>query len=82
MERLQMPTSEWAKDPKYKTLGLWGRAAIEQDIGGTVGRMAHAIGWTKDEVAVWEAHLRTELRSLEVHAYYRARVVWAQKPVE
>jgi hypothetical protein len=43
--------------------------------------MATQLGWTKEEIAVYAANLRKELRTNAVHSYYRANVVYAQKPL-
>lgn len=37
-------------------------------------------GWSRDEIQVYIATLRRELRSGEHHAYYRQKVVWGRKP--
>ena len=42
--------------------------------------MASLQGWTKEEVYVYCAHLRREIRSGKYCPFYRQRVVWAQKP--
>lgn len=44
--------------------------------------MAIQLGWSQEEITVYAAHLRKELRGGKVHAFYRANVVWAQKPFE
>ena len=77
---IQVPVSEWAKDPKYKQIGLITHAALENDTEGVIGFMATQIGWTKEEVTAYAAHLRKELRTNAVHAYYRANIVYAQQP--
>jgi hypothetical protein len=60
-------------------MGLITRAALENDTEGTVGFMANQLGWTKEEISVYAAKLRKEVRTNSVHAYYRANVVYAQK---
>ncbi|KAI5461959.1 S-adenosyl-L-methionine-dependent methyltransferase [Mariannaea sp. PMI_226] len=80
-EPIKIPISGWAKDPRKRQVGQFSRAAIENDIEGAVGFMATQLGWTKEEITVYSAHLRKELRAGKVHAYYRANVVWAQKPL-
>lgn len=73
--------SEWAKDPRYKQIGLITRAALQNDTEGAIGFMASQLGWTKEEVSVYAAHLSKELRTNAVHAFYRTNVVYAQKPL-
>lgn len=45
-----------------------------------MGFMANQLGWSPEEVTVYAAHLRKEVRQRKVHALYRANVAWAQKP--
>ncbi|KAJ4258169.1 hypothetical protein NW762_008310 [Fusarium torreyae] len=79
-KHIKIPTSGWPQDLDMKRIGQFTRAAIENDIEGAVGFMATQIGWSQDEIASYAAHLRKELRSNQHHSYYRANVVWAQKP--
>jgi hypothetical protein len=71
----------WAKEPKLKELGGYAYAAVASDIEGYVMYMAGLLGWTKEEVAVYSAHLRREIRDHSIHGYYNVKVVWGRKPV-
>lgn len=73
--------SEWPKDPAQREIGLYTRAVIFHDTEGIFNYMASKIGWSPENVTVYAAHLRRELRSLNVHCYYRSLVVMGQKPV-
>ncbi|KAI0547014.1 S-adenosyl-L-methionine-dependent methyltransferase [Xylaria curta] len=71
----------WAADAKYKEIGQYARLALEQDIEGFIMYMwTTVLGWTREEIAVYAAHLRRELRSPQFHAYYPQRVVVGRKP--
>jgi hypothetical protein len=37
-------------------------------------------GWSREQVLVYIAHLRRELRNNAIHGYFQLRVVWARKP--
>lgn len=39
-------------------------------------------GWSREQVLVYIAHLRRELRDPSIHGYFRLRVVWGRKPEE
>ncbi|EFX01042.1 methyltransferase type 12 [Grosmannia clavigera kw1407] len=78
---LKIPISEWSDDPKLREIGLYSRAAIENDTEGSVGLLAGQLGWSKEAIHVYAAHVRKELRALKSHAYYNSLVVWAQKPL-
>jgi hypothetical protein len=56
---------------------------LDQDIEGYVSLMAnHVKGWSKEQVTIYCAHLRNEIRDLKHHIYFRQRVVWGRKPVK
>lgn len=38
------------------------------------------MGWKPEEIQVYIAHLRHQLRDPKVHSYYRHRVVYGRKP--
>ncbi|KAF2969657.1 hypothetical protein GQX73_g3949 [Xylaria multiplex] len=71
----------WAADPKQKEIGQYARLALEQDVEGFIMYMwTTVLGWTREEITVYAAHLRRELRSPNFHAYYPQRVVVGRKP--
>lgn len=78
----KIPFSEWSDDPTLHEVGLFGRAALHNDIEGMIGYMATQIGWSAEEITVYAAHLRRELRALKVHAYDRGLVIYGQKPLD
>jgi hypothetical protein len=38
------------------------------------------MGWSKEEVTVYVAHLRKQIRDRRVHAYVKYRAIYARKP--
>ena len=42
--------------------------------------MATTLGWSRDEILVYIAHIKREVRSRKFHPYYRQKVVWGRKP--
>lgn len=77
-----MPISGWPKDPKNKEIGQFVHAALEQDLDGYILYMAsQLLGWTMDDVRMYCAQLRRELRNnKKYHPFYWARKVHGQKP--
>jgi len=55
---------------------------LEQDAEGLVLFMAGALGWKKEEVLVFLAKFRREVRSRKYRPFYRQKVVWGMKPEE
>ncbi|KAM0437943.1 hypothetical protein ACHAQK_007028 [Fusarium lateritium] len=75
------PIGGWAKDPRLRQIGQFAQAALEQDYEGYVLYMANMVlGWSKEEVSLYCAQLRREIRSGKFHPYYRQRVVHGRKP--
>lgn len=77
-----MPVSPWAKAAKEKEIGQFTAAAMCNDTEGTVGFFASQLGWSKEEIIIYAAHTRKEIRQRNIHAYYRANAAWAQKPLD
>ncbi|TXB96058.1 hypothetical protein FocTR4_00016179 [Fusarium oxysporum f. sp. cubense] len=78
--RSQVPIGGWPEDPKLKEAGQYFQAAILQDVEGTLMFIANLLGWSREEIHVFAARYRREIRSKKVHGYFRGKVVWAQKP--
>jgi len=76
----QIPIGSWPKDPKLKELGQYGQLVLEADTEGYILFMANTLGWTREEIQVYIAHLRREVRSGKIHAYYRQNIIWGRKP--
>lgn len=75
-----MPIGRWPKDPRMKDIGAITAATLDRDVEGIVTYMANLIGWSKEEVIVYAAQIRRELRDRSIHGYYRVKVVWGRKP--
>lgn len=75
-----MPLGKWPRDPRLKEIGACTSTAIGNDVEGYVLYMATLLGWSKEEVTVFAAHLRKEIRDPAIHSYYRVRVAWGKKP--
>ncbi|KAI1037553.1 hypothetical protein LB505_011442 [Fusarium chuoi] len=80
-EEIKVPIGGWPEDPKLKEAGQYFQAAILQDVEGTLMFIANLLGWSKEEIHVFAARYRREIRSKKVHGYFRGKVVWAQKPL-
>lgn len=78
----QAPIGTWPKDPIKKEIGEWAQLTLLSDIEGYVLFMANVMStWSREEIHIYAAQLRREIRSGKYHGYYRQRALWAQKPV-
>ncbi|KAK4442061.1 S-adenosyl-L-methionine-dependent methyltransferase [Podospora aff. communis PSN243] len=76
----KVPIGGWPKDAHQKAIGEFTRIGFLQDPEGYLVFLAHTMGWKREQTLVFLSHLRRELRSSKVHAFYRQKVLWARKP--
>ncbi|KAK3954390.1 S-adenosyl-L-methionine-dependent methyltransferase [Pseudoneurospora amorphoporcata] len=77
------PCSPWPEDAKTKELGLWQYVFLVQDIEGFLNYfLGQFMDWSDKEMATYAACLRKEYKDQKIHAYFKWRVVLAQKPLD
>ncbi|KAK3988020.1 TAM domain-containing protein [Cladorrhinum sp. PSN332] len=77
----KVPLGAWPSDPKQKEIGQYGHLMIEQDSEGLILFAANVLnGWSKEEVSVYIAQVKRELRSGKNHCHYWQKIVWGRKP--
>jgi SAM-dependent methyltransferase len=75
------PVGPWAKDPKLKTLGLWGRENFMSMLqGASMAVMTRGLGMSPQEVEVFLAEVRAEANSRKVHFYAPIYFIYGRKP--
>ncbi|KAK7427272.1 hypothetical protein QQZ08_006208 [Neonectria magnoliae] len=74
------PLSPWAKNPKYKEIGQFCSLFATQDTEGFITFVTSTLGWSLEDVQVYIAHFRREVRNLNIHTYIRLKAVWGRKP--
>ncbi|KAK0745700.1 S-adenosyl-L-methionine-dependent methyltransferase [Schizothecium vesticola] len=75
------PIGPWPVDKKAKEIGTYALMSIDSDLEGWILYIWTAVmGWSKEEVTVYVAHLRKQLRDRRVHAYVKYRAIYARKP--
>jgi SAM-dependent methyltransferase len=79
---VKIPLSGWAQDKRLRAVGQYVEAAINQDAEGYITMSASALGWRPNEIAVYAAYLRKELREKKCHIYFKGKNVWARKPLD
>ncbi|KAJ9136622.1 hypothetical protein NKR23_g9742 [Pleurostoma richardsiae] len=77
----KIPIGGWAEDEKLKEMGSVSQVSLGSDLEGYVSFMANLLlGWNTEQVIVYCAQFRRELRSGKCHSYYNQRCVWGRKP--
>ena len=80
---IQMPVSSWPQEKPLKDVGLYTNVALLGDLDGVLQYVAgNVMGWSKEELKIYSAHLRRELKDMNVHGYWNWKLVCAQKPLE
>ncbi|KAH6986600.1 S-adenosyl-L-methionine-dependent methyltransferase [Ilyonectria destructans] len=68
--RFKWPTNSWAKDKKYKELGVWSNENMNLALESlTMAPFTRGHGWSREEVNVFLADVRRELNDPKIHAY-------------
>lgn len=77
---VQRPLGPWPKDPALKEVGALSHLALDGDAEGYVLYMASVLGWQNEEIQVYLAHFRREIRGSRLCPYNTQRIVWGRKP--
>ncbi|KAF4955598.1 hypothetical protein FGADI_4433 [Fusarium gaditjirri] len=75
------PTNRWPADSYYKDLGFWCDHNIAGELSGiSMVLFTRGLGWSPEEVEVFLAKVRTDMRDRRIHAWWPVHVVYGQKP--
>lgn len=67
----KLPFNPWAADPRLKLLGAWELVNLLNGLEAMVSRMfIKGLGWTRQDVTVFLAHLRKEIKNPGMHGYW------------
>lgn len=67
----KMPIGPWPKDRMLKQAGLYGLAALYDGVFGmSVKLFVEVLGWTTEELEVFLAQFRQELKRKSIHSYW------------
>lgn len=70
-EVFKVPCGPWAKDKRLKLIGMWEHYNLMNHLEGLTMRLFQkGLGWSEDEIRVFSALLRKDLRDMSVHAYW------------
>ncbi|KAI0509601.1 S-adenosyl-L-methionine-dependent methyltransferase [Xylaria bambusicola] len=79
--RFKLPATPWAKDHKMQQLGAFSQLAMEQDLDGyAMFLFTNALGWSPQQVTVYLARMRKEMRDMRMQPYFIVESVYGQKP--
>ncbi|KAM0414564.1 hypothetical protein ACHAPT_013598 [Fusarium lateritium] len=79
----KMPIGAWPKDPKLKEIGRYQSIQQIQAVESYTPRIYSTIlGWKEEEVQVYVAKVKKELKDPSIHLYAPIYFVWGRKPEE
>ncbi|KAJ6436500.1 putative AC transposase [Purpureocillium lavendulum] len=79
----RMPVGSWPKDPRPKEIGAFLSANIAEGVEGfTAVLNGDVLGWSRQEMEVLNARVRSALSARGVHAIFDFLVVTRMKPRE
>ncbi|KAI8648171.1 hypothetical protein NCS57_01484900 [Fusarium keratoplasticum] len=77
----KMPIGAWPKDPKLKEMGRYqGIQQIQAVESYTPRLFSTVLGWTEEEIQVYVAKVRKDLKDPSIHLYLPIYFVWGRKP--
>ncbi|CZR67798.1 related to methyltransferase [Phialocephala subalpina] len=83
-EIIPLPIGMWPRDKRLKEIGAWNYLCLVEGLEAICMRLFTGVfGWSIDEVQVFLAKVRTELKDMKknrVHPQYTYYVVVGQKP--
>jgi len=67
----KLPCGPWPRDKRLKLIGAWEQHNLLHNLEGMTMRLFQkGLGWTEDEILVFSALLRKDIKNLNLHAYW------------
>ncbi|KAK4187869.1 Phosphoethanolamine N-methyltransferase 1 [Podospora australis] len=81
VKKFKWPINPWAKDPKYKEIGLWTQENFCGGIYGlSVALFTRGLGWKPEDLATFLMDVKKDLQNRHIHGYWQIWAVYGQKP--
>lgn len=78
---IAVPLGPWPKEKKLKEIGAWNLLQCREGLAGfMLAPYTRVLGWTAEEVEVFTAKVRNDLKDSRIHSYCNFHIVWGQKP--
>ncbi|KAK8203637.1 S-adenosyl-L-methionine-dependent methyltransferase [Phyllosticta capitalensis] len=82
VETWKVPMGPWPKDPELKRIGMFNLAQATDGMEAFTLRMfTKVLGWTVEEVQVFNARVKQEYKSKLIHSYFTLYAVYGQREV-
>jgi len=75
------PLNRWPANRKMKEIGAWTHESTVSNLSGmSVALFTRALGWSSDELEVFLADVRKDMKNPKIHAYWPIYNVYGRKP--
>lgn len=76
-----MPLGSWPKDPKLKEIGKYQAIQEAQAIESYTPQIfSSVLGWSQEEIQVFMAKVKNEIKDPSIHLYLPVHFLWGRKP--
>lgn len=83
VKRYKMPIGPWPRDPRLKEAGMYGLVAVLEGMQGLSMKVfTKFLGWSVEQLEVFLAEVRKELKRGHMHSYWPCYVLMGQRPPE
>ncbi|KAJ4176425.1 hypothetical protein NW759_017535 [Fusarium solani] len=77
----KVPMGPWPKDSKLKEIGKFQAVQEAQVIDSyTPGLFGRVLGWSEEEIQVFVAKVKRDLKDPKIHLYQQLYFIWGRKP--
>ncbi|KAH8746365.1 S-adenosyl-L-methionine-dependent methyltransferase [Hyaloscypha finlandica] len=75
------PLNRWPANKAMKEIGLWAHEVTVSNLSGlSIALFTHGLGWSVEELEVFLADVRKDLKNSKIHSYMPIYVVVGRKP--
>ncbi|KAF5680060.1 TAM domain-containing protein [Fusarium heterosporum] len=76
----KIPIGTWPKDPKLKEIGKFQAIQAAQAIESYTPQIfSNVLGWSQEEIQVFMAKAKNEIKDPSVHLYFPVHILWGRK---
>jgi len=79
---LPLPIGMWPREKKLKEVGAFMTLQYTEGMEALTIPFTQILGWQKEEVEVFNAQVRNDVRNKNIHSMHQFHIVTAQKPLD
>jgi len=80
-KKYKWPMNKWPAEKKMKEIGMWAHEASVSNLSGmSTALYTRGLGWSAEEVEVFLAGVRNDMKNLKIHSFWSIYVITGRKP--